>query len=111
MSAAASAGRWLLVNVQEPTEFSCTLLNRDVWRHSAMRALLSGPMLLKQLVARSVEGVKYKTLYHARREPHIAVIDPRTRQKMWSWSALPALSSQRVCAHCSRSCISHHQLG
>jgi len=87
VSEAAASGRWLLVNVQEPVEFSCTLLNRDVWQHSAVRRLLSGPLLLKQLIARSAEGVKYKALYHARREPHVAIIDPRTRQKMWSWSA------------------------
>ena len=87
VQSAAASHRWLLVNVQEPTEFSCTLLNRDVWRHGAMRRLLEGPLLLKQLMARSAEGLRYKTFYHARREPHIAIIDPRTRQKMWSWSA------------------------
>ena len=85
--AAGGARRWLLVNVQEPTEFSCSLLNRDVWQHARMKRLLEGPLLLTQLVARSAEGVRYKTLYQARREPHIAIIDPRTRQKMWSWSA------------------------
>ena len=85
--AAGSASRWLVVNVQEPTEFSCSLLNRDVLQHAGMRRLLEGPLLLTQLVARSAEGLRYKTLYQARREPHIAIIDPRTRQKMWSWSA------------------------
>ena len=84
---AGASGRWLVVNVQEPTEFSCALLNRDVWSHDDMRKLLQGPLLLVQLVAKSADGVRYKALYNARKEPHIAIIDPRTRQKMWSWSA------------------------
>ena len=96
VAVAAASGRWLVVNIQEPTDFRCSTLNRDVWRHVAMRKLLEGPLLLMQLVAKSAEGMKYKTFYQARREPHIAIIDPRTRQRMWSWSAHKHATTRRT---------------
>ena len=77
--------RWLLLNVQDLSAFQCCVLNRDVWCSAALRALLSSSFLLQQLMVNGEEGQRYRTFYNVRSLPHIAIIDPRTRQRLWSW--------------------------
>lgn len=37
---AKSMNRWLLVNVQNPQEFACQILNRDVWPNAQIREMI-----------------------------------------------------------------------
>ena len=46
---AASEDRWLLVNVQEMTEFKCHILNRDVWSNSGVKALIESNFTFYQV--------------------------------------------------------------
>ena len=37
---ATSAKKWLLVNIQDASEFQCQVLNRDVWSNEAVKTIL-----------------------------------------------------------------------
>ncbi|XP_065840616.1 UBX domain-containing protein 7-like [Oscarella lobularis] len=79
---ACARGKWLLVNVQNPTEFSCQALNRDVWSNRDVRRSLKADFILWQVYNDSDEGEKFKQFYPFAEYPHIAFIDPRTGERL-----------------------------
>ena len=42
-------GKWLLVNIQDVKEFSCQVLNRDVWSNALVRELIAQHFILWQV--------------------------------------------------------------
>ena len=46
---AKSMNRWLLVNVQNPQEFACQILNRDVWPNEQVREMIKDHFVLWQV--------------------------------------------------------------
>ena len=47
--AGAAINKWLLVNVQDATEFSSHILNRDVWHNSQVKNVVETSFLLWQV--------------------------------------------------------------
>jgi hypothetical protein len=70
--------RWLLINLQDSTQFSSQVLNRDVWNHEGVRAILSKHFLFWQIHKVTDDGLKFKQLYNIDSFPYVAVLDPRT---------------------------------
>lgn len=46
---AKTMNRWLLVNVQNQQEFSCQILNRDVWPDEQVREIINDHFVLWQV--------------------------------------------------------------
>lgn len=46
---AKTLNRWLLVNVQNPQEFSCQILNRDVWSNKQIEDIVKDHFVLWQV--------------------------------------------------------------
>lgn len=46
---AKTLNRWLLVNVQNPQEFSCQVLNRDVWPNQQIQEIVKDHFVLWQV--------------------------------------------------------------
>lgn len=46
---AKTLNRWLLVNVQNPQEFSCQVLNRDVWSNEHIQEIVKDHFILWQV--------------------------------------------------------------
>uniref|UniRef100_A0A0C9QLE3 UBXN7 protein n=1 Tax=Fopius arisanus TaxID=64838 RepID=A0A0C9QLE3_9HYME len=46
---AKTMNRWLLVNVQNPQEFSCQILNRDVWPDNQIKEIVKDHFILWQV--------------------------------------------------------------
>jgi len=46
---AKTLNRWLLVNVQNPQEFSCQVLNRDVWPNEHIQEIVKDHFILWQV--------------------------------------------------------------
>lgn len=46
---AKSLNRWLLVNIQNPQEFSCQILNRDVWSNQQIQEIVKDHFVLWQV--------------------------------------------------------------
>lgn len=77
--------KWLLVNVQKSTEFACQILNRDVWANDTVRDIIRENFVLWQVCHNSDEGERYSLFYPVGNYPHLAVIDPRTGERMSVW--------------------------
>lgn len=86
LDAARSAGKWVLVNIQDASSFDSARLNRDTWKDDAVRALVRRSFVLWQQGHDSVGGAHYSQIYHPPTFPHIAVICPRSRSQMASYS-------------------------
>lgn len=83
--------KWIMINIMNSSEFSCQILNRDLWSDrnvqktirenfyflqvgSVYHATLSD----KQFTSDEPEGLRYKRTYPYSEDPHIGIIDPRT---------------------------------
>jgi hypothetical protein len=79
------------VNVQNVQEFPCQVLNRDVWSNSTVKDIVSEHFIFWQIYHDAAEGQRYCQFYNVQDFPHIAIVDPRTGEKMRHWSALDAV--------------------
>ncbi|KAK2577854.1 hypothetical protein KPH14_001117 [Odynerus spinipes] len=75
---AKSLNRWLLVNVQDPQEFVCQVLNRDVWSNEQIQEIVKDHFVLWQVLSNTKDGKNYIDFYKVVNYPYLAVIDPRT---------------------------------
>ncbi|XP_074601414.1 UBX domain-containing protein 7-like isoform X2 [Brevipalpus obovatus] len=83
---AAQNNKWLMVNLQNVQEFACQVLNRDLWSNPAVKEIVSEHFVFWQIYHDSYEGTKYMQFYSVEQFPYIAILDPRTGEKMRSWS-------------------------
>lgn len=90
--AGRAANKWLMVNVQNVQEFSCQVLNRDVWSNSTVKRVVREHFVLWQVYSDSEEGRKYSQYYGIDGWPYVAVLDPRTGEKFVDWNKLDASS-------------------
>ncbi|KHJ45174.1 UBX domain protein [Trichuris suis] len=79
---AKAKNRWLLINIQDPKEFSCQVLNRDIWTHSAVRDLVSNNFIFYQVLKTSSAGHRLCGYYTVDTFPFVGIVDPRTGQFM-----------------------------
>lgn len=84
--------KWLLVNIQDVTEFSCQILNRDVWSCPKVKRIIQNNFIFWQVYHDSQEGLKYRQFYRFDVWPYIAVIDPITGERIVAWNKLDANS-------------------
>ncbi|KAF9434663.1 hypothetical protein BGZ76_007635 [Entomortierella beljakovae] len=78
--------KWLMVNIQEAGVFACQVLNRDLWSDQSVKEIVKENFVFLQFYSDSVEGKKYAAYYPLKTFPHIAIIDPRTAERMHVWS-------------------------
>ncbi|KAF8797295.1 UBX domain-containing protein 7-like [Argiope bruennichi] len=77
--------KWLMVNLQDSQEFSCQVLNRDVWSNHDVKKLVSQHFVFWQVYNDSIDGEKYIQFYKPVEFPYIAILDPRTGEKLVTW--------------------------
>jgi hypothetical protein len=70
--------RWLMVNVQNTSEFACQALNRDIWNHSMVQELIKNNFVLWQIYHDTAEGRRFQTYYLIETHPFVGIVDPRT---------------------------------
>jgi len=77
-------------------DFSCQVLNRDIWKDDAIKALVKENFIFLQYTKDDDRAQQYISYYMAggRHEnpdnyPHVAIIDPRTGEQVKVWSGRP----------------------
>lgn len=55
--------KWILVNIQETSEFDCHRLNRDTWSDKNLKQFISNNFIFWQRYSNSEDAVRYKTFY------------------------------------------------
>lgn len=80
--------RGIMVNIQEPSEFACQRLNRDLWSDENVKKIVAKNFLFVQYDVDAPEGEDYKTLYPFTEYPHIAILDKWTGEQMRVWDGI-----------------------
>ncbi|VEU41188.1 unnamed protein product [Pseudo-nitzschia multistriata] len=109
-ASARDSKRWLLVNLQRDSEFSCHALNRDVWRDELVENLIGDGFVFWQEFDTTPEGSQYADRYKVYDYPHIGIIDPRTRRLMWKkegWTQVNPLTAERFAEYAMDFCSRH----
>ncbi|KAG2185749.1 hypothetical protein INT43_002184 [Umbelopsis isabellina] len=78
--------KWLMVNLQDPTEFACQVMNRDLWSEQAVKDVVNESFVFLQYGSESPEGKRYVTYYPIETYPHVAIIDARTGERVKAWN-------------------------
>ncbi|KAI9027935.1 hypothetical protein DFJ74DRAFT_661157 [Hyaloraphidium curvatum] len=86
--AARERKKWILVNPQAADEFACQLLNRDLWKDQDVKDFVRENFIFLQFGSQTPEGTKYASFYPFDSFPHIAIVDPRTAERMKVWTTL-----------------------
>ena len=74
-----------MVNLQDSSEFACQALNRDLWSNSSVKDLIREYFVFLQYWLEAPEGERYRNYYPVEHFPHIAIIDPRTGERVHQW--------------------------
>lgn len=88
---AISSKKWIMVNIQDNSEFACQMLNRDLWANSTVKTTVSANFIFLQWSSDSDSGNEYCQFYPFSKYPHIAIIDPRTGEQLKVWSSIPGV--------------------
>jgi len=93
--------KWILVNLQDMTDFNCQALNRDIWKDDLVRSLVQENFIFLQYSKDDPQAEQYITFYfpgHAHENPdnypHVSIVDPRTGEQVKVWSGRPFPSPQ-----------------
>ncbi|CAH1782186.1 unnamed protein product [Owenia fusiformis] len=81
-----------MVNIQNVQEFSCQVLNRDIWNNHAVKTIIETHFIFWQVYQDSEEGRKYRQFYKVLDWPYVAILDPQTGENMVIWNKLDAVS-------------------
>ncbi|RNA27208.1 UBX domain-containing [Brachionus plicatilis] len=77
---------WILINVQDQSDFACQCLNRDLWRQDAVKEIIKANFLFVQLYFDSIDGKKMINYYRIDTYPFIAILDPRTGENVMQFN-------------------------
>ncbi|KAH6895936.1 hypothetical protein B0T10DRAFT_229482 [Thelonectria olida] len=88
--------KWIMVNLQDMSDFNCQTLNRDIWKDPNVKGLVSENFIFLQYDKESPDAEEYITFYFPNRShenpdnyPHVSIIDPRTGEQVKVWSGRP----------------------
>ena len=86
---AEKAQKWLMVNIQDPREFQCQTLNRDIWSAEKVKTAVRANFVFWQQYKESELAQRYMTFYPIHEQwPHVAVLDPRTGEQLIVWNSV-----------------------
>jgi hypothetical protein len=80
---ARDLGRWLLITVHAPTDFSSQAMNRDLWNSPLLQSFIKENFVFVQLIVGGTDEKRYQSFYpYDGLYPHVALIDPRTGERV-----------------------------
>lgn len=80
-----SQKKWILINIQDSSEFACQVLNRDFWSNNQVKERVRENFIFLQYQQDSPNGSNYCSFYTVQQCPHIAILDPLTGERVHLW--------------------------
>ncbi|RKP29839.1 hypothetical protein METBISCDRAFT_17674 [Metschnikowia bicuspidata] len=77
--------KWILVNIQDNSEFQCQVLNRDFWLNSGVKSAVRRNFKFLQYQVDSTWGEMFCNFYHVDSYPYICILDPMTCERVRQW--------------------------
>ena len=64
--------KWILINIQDPAEFTCQVLNRDFWSNLRIKTVVKEHFIFLQYQKDSPNGQNFQSFYTVSELPHIS---------------------------------------
>ncbi|KAI5960593.1 ubx2 [Candida pseudojiufengensis] len=77
--------KWILINIQDSSEFQSQVYNRDFWSNSRIKQIIKENFIFLQYQKDSFDGENYINFYHVDKLPHLAILDPLTGERVYKW--------------------------
>lgn len=77
--------KWILVNIQDNSEFQCQVLNRDFWSSADVKRTVTESFVFLQYQVDSQWGEMFSNFYHVDAYPYICILDPMTGERVRQW--------------------------
>lgn len=77
--------KWILVNIQDNSEFQCQVLNRDFWSNADVKRSVAKSFIFLQYQVDSQWGEMFSNFYHVDAYPYICILDPMTGERVRQW--------------------------
>lgn len=77
--------KWILINIQDPAEFTCQVLNRDFWSNLRIKTVVKEHFIFLQYQKDSPNGQNFQSFYTVSELPHISILDPLTGERVRTW--------------------------
>ncbi|XP_031634968.1 uncharacterized protein LOC116348194, partial [Contarinia nasturtii] len=78
---AKEQNKWLIVNVQDMSDFNCQVLNRDIWSSGKLREVIQRYFVFWQVAIDNTDGHRFQVFYGIQVFPYVGIIDPRTGEE------------------------------
>ncbi|XP_031631535.1 UBX domain-containing protein 7-like [Contarinia nasturtii] len=78
---AKEQNKWLIVNVQDMSDFNCQVLNRDIWSSDKLREIIKRYFVFWQVAIDNTDGHRFQVFYGIQVFPYVGIIDPRTGEE------------------------------
>ncbi|KAJ1560548.1 hypothetical protein HK405_006707 [Cladochytrium tenue] len=85
---AMDSGKWIMITVSDPSEFASEVMKRDIWRVPAVKALVQENFVFLFFDVNSDDGLRHRTFYPFSGFPYVAILDPRTGERLRVWSKI-----------------------
>lgn len=82
---AKEQNKWLIVNVQDMSNFNCQVLNRDIWSSEKLRGVIKKYFIFWQVAIDNTDGHRFQVFYGIQVFPYVGIIDPRTGEEKLSY--------------------------
>lgn len=82
---AKEKNKWLIINVQDMSDFNCQVLNRDIWSSDKLRAIIKKYFIFWQVAIDNTDGHRFQVFYGIQVFPYVGIIDPRTGEEKLSY--------------------------
>lgn len=77
--------KWILVNIQDNSEFQCQVLNRDFWSSAEIKKTVIESFVFLQYQVDSQWGEMFSNFYQVDAYPYICILDPMTGERVRQW--------------------------
>ncbi|KAJ5079648.1 ubx domain-containing protein [Anaeramoeba ignava] len=78
-------GKWVLVNIQDPNEFTSSVLNRDIWNNKTIQSIINNHFIFCQWKVDSPTSRIYLQFYETFSFPSVSILDPITGERLENW--------------------------
>ncbi|KAI5951957.1 ubx2 [Candida jiufengensis] len=82
---AKEESKWILINIQDSSEFQSQVFNRDFWSNSRIKQIVRENFIFLQYQKDTFDGESYINFYHVDKLPHLAILDPLTGERVMKW--------------------------
>ncbi|KAI5958385.1 ubx2 [Candida margitis] len=82
---AKEENKWILINIQDSSEFQSQVFNRDFWSNSRIKQVVKESFIFLQYQCDSFDGESYVNFYHVDGFPHLGILDPLTGERVRKW--------------------------